>query len=101
MNIAVYAEVSATRFDLIIEGCDTGFVEYYLFDGIAIVTHTQIHPGHEGKGRGAELVRQTLDYLRSLHKRVVPVCGFFAHQMRSHPGYADLLTPECRRIFNF
>ena len=100
MDSAVHAEVSATRFELVIEGGAAGFVEYYLFDGVAIVTHTQIHPGHEGRGLGAELVRQTLDYLRSQNRRVVPVCGFFAHQMRSNAGYADLLTPQCRRIFN-
>ncbi|MET0964441.1 MAG: GNAT family N-acetyltransferase [Noviherbaspirillum sp.] len=100
MDNAVYAEVSATRFELRIEGCAAGFIEYYLFDSVAIVTHTEIHPGREGKGLGAELVRQALDYLRGRQMRVVPVCGFFAHQMRSYPGYADLLTPQCRRIFN-
>lgn len=95
MTIALQAEVSATRFEL----KAAGFVEYFLFGEIAIVTHTEVHPGQEGMGIGSALVRDALDYFRSQKKCVVPVCGFFAHQMRCNPRYADLLTPECRRIF--
>lgn len=100
MDIAVQQEVSPKCFDLVIRDHKIGFVEYYLFAHVVIVTHTEVDPRHEGKGYGSELARQALDYFRSEKKRVVPVCGFFARQMRRHPGYASLLTPECRRIFN-
>jgi predicted GNAT family acetyltransferase len=95
LTIALQIEVSASRFEL----RTTGFVEYYLFDETAIVTHTEVHTGHEGKGLGAELVRDALNYFRSQKQLVVPVCGFFALQMRRNPHYADLLAPGCRRIF--
>ncbi len=100
MESPFQAEVSARRYELMLEGGGAGFVEYYVFGDVAIVTHTEVDPAHEGRGLGSQLARQALDYLRSEQKRVVPVCGFLAHQIRRHPDYADLLTPECRRIFN-
>jgi predicted GNAT family acetyltransferase len=96
LTIALQGEVTASRFEL----RTTGFVEYFLFDETAIVTHTEVQTGHEGRGLGSELVRDALDYFRSQKKHVVPVCGFFAHQMRRNPRYADLLAPGCRRIFS-
>lgn len=100
MESPFQADVCATRFALTMEGGGAGYVEYYLFGDVAIVTHTEVDPAHEGLGLGAQLACKALDYLRSEHKRVVPVCGFLAYQIRRHPDYADLLTPECRRIFN-
>lgn len=99
MKSPFQADVFAKRFELTLEGGVAGFVEYYDFGDVAIVTHTEIDPAHEGRGLGSQLARHALDYLRSERKSVVPVCGFLAHQMRRHPDFADLLTPECRRIF--
>lgn len=99
MGNPLQADVSARRFTLTLDGGGAGFVEYYVFGDVAIVTHTEVDPAHAGRGLGAQLAREALDYLRSEQKRVVPVCGFLAHQIRRHPAYADLLTPECRRLF--
>lgn len=81
-------------------GQAVAFVEYYLFGRVAIVTHTEVDPAHEGKGYGSAMARQALDHFRRQECHVVPVCGFFAEQIRRQPEYLDLLTPGCRRIFD-
>lgn len=100
MNLPGQTDPGALRFELTTDGSCVGFVEYYLFGDVAIVTHTEVTPGYEGQGRGANLVRHALEYFRSEGKVVVPICGFFATQIRRNPGHAYLLAPGCKRIFN-
>jgi predicted GNAT family acetyltransferase len=90
---------AAQRLTLQSGGQALAFIDYYLFGRVAIVTHTEVDPTHEGKGYGSAMARQALDYFRERQWRVVPVCGFFAEQIRRRPDYLDLLTPDCRRIF--
>jgi predicted GNAT family acetyltransferase len=100
MNNAASTDDSAMRrYPLIVDSREIGFIQYYLFSHVAIVTHTEIAQGHEGKGYGAALAQQALDYFRSEGRQVVPVCGFFAAYLRTHAEYADLVTPACRHIF--
>lgn len=87
------------HYDLIVDGRRTGFIEYSLYGRVAIVTHTEIDPRCEGRGYGAELARQAAAFFRSEGWQVVPVCGFFARYLRTHPEEAALLTPAGRRIF--
>lgn len=77
-----------------------GFIEYYEFEHVAIVTHTEVRRELEGRGRGSEVARQAVAYFWREGKQIVPVCGFFAHFLRKHPEYADMVSPESRRIFN-
>jgi uncharacterized protein len=76
-----------------------GFIEYYPFGHIVIVTHTEVHPRLEGKGYGSELARQAVGYFQSEGKQIVPICGFFAQFLRKHPQYANAVTPASRNIF--
>jgi predicted GNAT family acetyltransferase len=100
LEIAVQQDSSAMRFELLMDGHSRGFVEYYVLDHVVIVTHTEVDPRCVGKGYGSKVARQALDYFRGENKQVVPICGFFAHQIRRYPEYTDLVTVECRRIFN-
>lgn len=98
MNNAVPDIDSAMRrYQLITDDRLVGFVEYYLFAHVVIVTHTEVTVRQEGCG--SELARQALDYFRREHKQLVPVCGFFAGYIRKHPEYADLVTPASGHIF--
>ena len=87
------------RLTLQSSGQAVAFVDYYLFGRVAIVTHTEVDAAHEGKGHGSAMARQALDHFRRQEWHVVPVCGFFAEQIRRRPEYLDLLMPGCRRIF--
>jgi predicted GNAT family acetyltransferase len=100
LDIVCQPESLPVRFEALIDGHKPGFVEYYAFSHVVIVVHTEIDPRWEGRGLGSALVRQALDYFRAENRSVVPVCGFFAHQLRRHPEYADLVSFQCRRIFN-
>jgi uncharacterized protein len=91
---------AAQRLALQSAGSSVAFVEYYLFGRVAIVTHTEVDPAHEGRGHGSEMARQALAHFRRQEWHVVPVCGFFAEQIRRRPDYLNLVTPHCRRIFN-
>jgi predicted GNAT family acetyltransferase len=102
MNDAVPVDESVMqRYELIVDHRLYGFIEYYAFDDVVIVTHTEVDAQLEGKGHGSELARRALDHFRSRGWKVVPICGFFARYVRTRSAaYADLLTPACRRIFN-
>jgi predicted GNAT family acetyltransferase len=98
-DLAEMNDGTEKRLTLNIDGCSVAFVEFYLFDGVAIVTHTEVELLHQGKGLGSIAARQALQHFREQNWKVVPVCGFFLQQVRRCPEYFDLLTPGCRRIF--
>lgn len=77
-----------------------GFVDYYRFGDIAIVTHTETSPSLTGKGHGSRLAAAALDWMAQQGLHVVPVCGFMAHFLRTHPEHQGVLTPTVRTIFS-
>lgn len=92
-------ETAVHRYEWIDDGKVVGFVEYYLFEEVCVITHTEVHAALEGKGCGSMLADKTMEHLRSHSRRIVPICGFMAHYLRKHPQHHDLVTPESRRIF--
>lgn len=80
-------------------GASCGFVDYYRFGDIAIVTHTETSPSLTGKGHGSRLAAAALDWMAQQNLHVVPVCGFMAHFLRTHPEHQGVLTPTVRAIF--
>jgi uncharacterized protein len=88
------------HYELMLNGDRAGFIEYHLYGKVAIVTHTEVDRRYEGQGVGSELARQMLQFFRSQDWQVVPVCGFFAHYLRTHSENATLVTPACRRLFD-
>ena len=100
MNKLIQADSTIHRYQYIEEEKVVGFIEYYLFDGIAMITHTEVRPEYGGKGYGSKLARQALEYFKTEQKKIVPVCGFFAQFIRKHKKYADAVTPEGKRVFN-
>jgi hypothetical protein len=100
MNNAFLNNDTAThRYELTDGGRVFGYAEYYLFGNVAFFTHTEVNPDLKGKGYGSEVVRQALEYIREQGKQIVPICGFIAHFIRKRREYADLVTPEGRRVF--
>lgn len=77
-----------------------GFVEYYVFGEVCMITHTEVPPALAGHGYGSKLAARAMEYARSQGRQVVPICGFMVNYLRKNPQYLDLLTPESRRIFN-
>lgn len=74
-----------------------GWAAYDQTAEIVVFTHTEVLPRWEGQGLGSLLVRATLDHVRALEMRVLPVCPFVNGWIDRHPDYQDLLwhpTPE-------
>ena len=90
---------TAHRFELKSDGAIAAQAEYRLQDGVMTFTHTEVLPGHEGKGFGSKLARFALDDVRRRGLRVVPVCEFIRGYIGKHPEYLDLLTEEGRQAY--
>ncbi|WP_020604621.1 GNAT family N-acetyltransferase [Spirosoma spitsbergense] len=55
--------------------------------------HTQVAPEAQGKGYAKQLLNAMVDYARTQHLRVQPLCPFVLTQFQNHPErYADLWT---------
>lgn len=79
------------RYEIRVDGEVAGFAEYILTDGLITFTHTEIDPGHEGRGLGGALVRGALDDVRGRELDVLPLCPFVKGWIQRHPDYVDLV----------
>lgn len=93
-------ESEMQRFEWRPDGKLHGFVDYYRFGDIAIVTHTETSPSLTGTGHGSRLAAIALTWMAQQGLHVVPVCGFMAHFLRTHPAHHGVLTPAARAIFS-
>ncbi len=77
-------------------GAQLAVVEYIDRGEKIVFTHTEVPPGHEGKGIGSQLARHVLDYAREQGKTVMPLCPYIAAYIRRHVEYQDLVLPGYR-----
>ena len=82
---------ASSRFELTVEG-RTAFVAYRRNGAVVSLDHAEVPRELEGRGIGSELVRATLDAVRTEGSKVVPRCSFVAAYIRRYPEYADLLA---------
>ncbi len=89
----VVNNAAATRFEI---RTDEGLavLEYALADGRLQLIHTEVPEALEGRGYGGTLARFALEYARSRHLSVVPLCPFVRAYLKRHPEYADLVRDE-------
>jgi predicted GNAT family acetyltransferase len=80
------------RFDLLVDGVVSGKADYRVRDGVVAITHSEVDPSLRGRGLGDELARRTLDLLREQGATVLPLCPFFAHYVKKHPDYDDMIA---------
>ncbi len=81
--------IERSRFETEVDGLP-GFVEYRLFDGGIIYSHTEVDPGLGGKGVGSLLAKYVLDYARDQGLKVIVTCPFIKVYIKRHPEYAPL-----------
>jgi predicted GNAT family acetyltransferase len=80
------------RYELELEGQVAGFINFRETAGALDLVHTEVAPGHEGKGLAAQLVQHALDDARRSGRKVVPSCAYVARFIERHPAYNDLLA---------
>jgi hypothetical protein len=84
------------RFEADLGDGSFAIAEYTLPAGKIMFTHTEVPPGHEGKGIGTALIRFALDSARGRGLKVIPICPFFSAYMMKHADVQDLLEPAWR-----
>ncbi len=88
------------RYEWIDDSRVIGFVDYYVFDEVCMIMHTEVLPELAGRGLGSLLAGKAMEHVGEMGKTIVPICGFIAHYLRKNPQHHALVTPESRRIFN-
>ncbi len=78
------------RFELEIDH-RMSIVQYRLFEGGIIFDHTEVHPDLEGKGIASRLAVFALEYAKTNHLKVVPLCPFIRTYIMRHKEYESLL----------
>jgi predicted GNAT family acetyltransferase len=92
--VRVSAEVrrSDDGYELLVDGVRIGCAFTEVRGHTVIFTHTEIDPGHEGKGYGGLLARSALDDVRARGEHVIARCEFIKGWIDKHPDYQDLLV---------
>lgn len=99
-NAAPQEENIIQRFEWIDDSRVIGFVDYYVFDDVCMIMHTEVLPALAGRGLGSLLAGKAMEHIQEAGKSIVPICGFIASFLRKNPQHHALLTAESRRIFN-
>ena len=66
-------------------------IEYIKAKNKIYLTHTEVPKGMEGKGIGADLVRQALEDVKKKELVLVPLCPFVALYIKRHPEWRELV----------
>ena len=70
----------------------TALAAYRLEGDTISFTHTEVPEEMEGRGVGGRLVAGALEDVRGRGLKVVPLCSFVQHYMKTHEDVRDLLA---------
>lgn len=56
-----------------------------------IIDHTEVKPGHEGKGFGKKMVTKAVEFAREKHIKIIPLCPFAKSVFDKNPDFKDVL----------
>ena len=97
MTTSVTDDQEHGRYLLSEDGEEVGLLTYRLGAGLMDLVHTEVDPGHGGRGLAGILVRTVLDDARARGLGVLPHCPYVAEYIGDHRDeYLDLV-PEDRR----
>jgi len=82
------------RYELVADDKVVGFVDYAVSGDTVIFQHTEVEPGHEGKGYGSTLAKQALDDVVANNRKILVRCRFIAAYVNRHPEYASAVVAE-------
>lgn len=91
MNLSIEHNMSARRFEVVVDG-QTCVLEYRLADQVMTITHTGVPEQVGGRGIAAELARTAFETARVNGWKVVPACSYASVYITKHPEYADLVA---------
>jgi len=56
-----------------------------------IIDHTEVNPGHNGKGFGKKMVDRAVDFARENNYKIIPLCPFAKSVFDKTPEFKDVL----------
>lgn len=56
-----------------------------------IIDHTEVNPGHNGKGFGKKMVEKAVLFAREKEIKILPLCPFAKSVFDKTPKYSDVL----------
>lgn len=56
-----------------------------------IIDHTEVNPGHNGKGYGKKMVMAAVDFARANNLKILPLCPFAKRVFDKTPEIRDVL----------
>jgi predicted GNAT family acetyltransferase len=66
-------------------------LDYVMFDGRIMLTHTEVQEGFEGRGIGSRFARAVFEDARERGLKVIPKCPFIVRWLERHPEQHDVL----------
>jgi uncharacterized protein len=92
-SIAVENNVAAQRFEATVDG-QHALLTYRRFPHHINLDHTEVAEPLQRHGLAAKLARTALEFARSNHLHVVPLCPYVSRYLVKHPEYHDLLSSD-------
>ena len=89
--------IALQRFEVRID--DQIAVLNYRIDGSRVtVFHAGVPQNLEGRGIGSAMARDALEYAKTEHLEVVPLCPFVRAHIEKHPEYRPMVVREYRGL---
>ena len=97
--ITVTDNPEQNRFEIHVGDVLAGFTEYRPRGDRYAFVHTVIGDEFGGRGLASQLIKGTLDQIRSRGIAVLPYCPFVRRYIQRHPDYQDLVPVDQRAKF--
>jgi len=93
VNLVVTNNQSDSRFEADIGG-KIAILTYRRLGKSLVIDHTEAPPDLQGRGIASKLANAALEFARSQHLEVVPVCPYVTAYLREHPEYQDVVSAK-------
>ena len=92
MNIVRKDDGHKGAFVIEVDSRRQGMMTYSLAGDIVIINHTEVDSTLRGTGAGKQLVAAAVEWARTEHRRIMPLCPFAKSVFDRTPEFGDVLV---------
>ena len=74
------------------DGRRQAMMTYSIAGDIVIINHTEVDSALRGPGAGKQMVAAAVEWARSEHRRIMPLCPFAKSVFERTPEFGDVLV---------